>query len=94
MLWYIHNGGRLPSVVDCAWSLLDPQPVGGKSYLNERGNALCAAVEEVELEVRKVCNSKKWDIKWCDDYDVENTRYVTELKTSCQEGKECEIQYM
>jgi len=86
MLWYIHNGGRLPTVVDYARSLLDPQPGGGKSYLNERGNALWAAVEEVELELLEVCNCKKLDGKRCEDYDVENTRYVT----NCQEGNECE----
>jgi len=90
MLWYIHNGGRLPTVVDYARSLLDPQPGGGKSCLNERDNALWAAVEEVEHELLEVCNCKKLDIKRCDDYDVENTRYVTKLMTSCQEGNECE----
>lgn len=90
MLWYIHNGGRLPTVVDYARSLLAPQPGGGKSYLNERGNALWAAVEEVELELREVCNCKKLDVKRCDDYDVENTRYVAKLMTSCQEGNECD----
>jgi len=90
MLWYIHNGGRLPTVVDYARSLLDPQPGGGKSCLNERDNALWAAVEEVERELLEVCNCKKLDIKRCDDYDVENTRYVTKLMTSCQEGNECE----
>jgi hypothetical protein len=70
--------------------LLDPQPGGGKSYLNERGNALWAAVEEVELELREVCNCKKLDIKQCGDYDVENTRNVTKFMTSCQEGNKCE----
>ena len=90
MLWCIHNGGRLPAVVEYGRSLLDPQPGGGTSYLNERGNTLWASVEEVELELREVCNCMKLDIKRCDDYDEENTRCVTELKTSCQEGNECE----
>lgn len=90
MLWHIHNGGRLPTVVDCARSLLDPQPGGGKSYLNDRGNALWAAIEEVELELQEVCNCKKQDIKRCDDDKVENTRYLTKLTTSWQEGNECE----
>ena len=89
MLWYIHNGGRWPTVVDYARSLLDPQPGGGKSYLKERGNAFLAAVEEVDPELRE-CNCKKLDVKRCDDYDVENTRYVTKLMTACQEGNECE----
>jgi len=85
MLWYIHNGGRLPTVVDYARSLLDPQPGG----LSDKGNALWAAVEE-GFELREVCNCKKLDIKRCDDYDAENTRYVTKLMTSCQEGNERE----
>jgi hypothetical protein len=63
IFWYIHNGGRLPTVVDCARSLLDPQPGGSKSYLNARGNALWDAVEQVELELHEVCNCKKLDIK-------------------------------
>lgn len=90
MLWYIHNGGRFPTVVDCARSLLYPKPGGGKSYLNERGTALRAALKEAELDLREVCSCKKHDIKQSDDNDVENTKCLTKLIISCEEGNECE----
>jgi hypothetical protein len=90
MLWYIHNGGRLPTVVDYARSLLNPQPGGGKSDLNERGNVLLSAMQEVEPELHEVCNCKTLGIKQCDDNDVENTECLIKLITPCQEGNDCE----
>jgi hypothetical protein len=97
MLWYVHNGGRFPTVVDFARSLLGPQPGGGKSYLNERGNALLAAMKEAELDLHEVCSCKKLDLKQSDDDDdddddddVENTKCSTKCMTSCEEGNDCD----
>jgi hypothetical protein len=90
MLWYIHNGGRFPTVVDSARSLLEPKPRGGKSDLNSRGNVLLGAIKEAEYDVVRVCNCKNLNLKEKDDNDTENTRCLTKCITQNEEENKYE----
>jgi hypothetical protein len=90
MLWYIHNGGRFPTIMDSARTLLGPKPRGGKSDLNSRGSVLLAAMKEAEYDHIRVCNCKKLKDKENDINSIENTRCLTKLFTSSEEGNEYE----
>ncbi|XP_021922257.1 uncharacterized protein LOC110831033 isoform X2 [Zootermopsis nevadensis] len=88
MLRYIHNGGRFPTVMDYARTLLGPKLRGGKSDLNSRGCVLLAAMKEAEYDCVRVCNCKKLEVKENDVNGIQNTRYLPKLLTSSEEGNE------
>jgi hypothetical protein len=90
MLWYIHNDGRLPTIMDSARIFLGPKPGGGKSDLNSRGSVLLSAVKEAEYDLIRVCNCKNLNVKENDVNDTENMRHLTKLLPSNKEGDEYE----
>jgi hypothetical protein len=90
MLCYIHNGGRFPTVLDSARTLLGPKLRGGKSDLNNRGNIFVAAMKEAEYDVVRGCNCKNLNVKENHNHDTEITRCLTKLKTPDERGNKYE----
>lgn len=84
MLWYIHNGGRFPTVLDSARTLLGPKLRGGKSDLNNRGNIFLAAMKEAEYDLVRGCNCKNQNVKENDNHDTEIINYLTKLRAPCE----------
>jgi hypothetical protein len=90
MLWYIHNGGRFPTIVDYARTLLGPKLRGGKSDLNNRGNIFLAAMKEAEYDLVRGCDCKNRNVVENDDHDTEITRCLTKLKALDEGGNQYE----
>jgi hypothetical protein len=86
MLWYIYNGGRFPTVVDSARTLLGPKLRGGKSDFNSRGNIFQAAMKEAEYDLGRVCNCKNQNVKENDNHDTEITKCSAKPRALGEEG--------
>jgi hypothetical protein len=90
MLWYIHNGGRFPTVVDYARTLLGPKVRGGKSDLNSRGSIFLAALKETEYDLVRGCDCRNQNVKENDSHDTEITRCLTTFRTTGEERNQYE----
>ena len=89
MLWYIHNGGKLPSILNTAHMLLGPAPAGGKSELNTKGKILLTALKEAEFDRGKFCNCASKKNKSSNNDGDESTGFITSvnqlpLKIECE----------